>query len=270
MRSTAWIVALGLFLPSAALAQQPSSPHSDPAAEQAESIASRAFEVYGKGDYAAALALYQQVLKITPAAAIYFNVGNIFDKKLGDPKQAIEYYRKCVAAPDVTAELSLKASARIEALRQDLAQKQAATPEVSAKPEKSAKAEDVVAPPPPADPSKMFKIGGGVALGVGAVALGVGLGFGADALTKVNRAKEVCEGARCTTQAGVDDMAGAGSSATASTALVLVGAVSAAVGVTLFVFAARKAPREPAKAGLRLSPIAGPSQAGLTLSGSFF
>src|SRR3954470_24579926 len=116
--------------PAAALAQQPAppAPESTEAQTPAEAVAARAFEAYKKGDYPSALSLYQAAIQVTPAAALYFNVANIYDKKLPDPQKAIEFYRKCVSATDVNPDLSLKATARIQALSQELAQKQAATP----------------------------------------------------------------------------------------------------------------------------------------------
>jgi hypothetical protein len=221
--------------------------------QEAEGLASKAFEAYSKADYTTALTLYQQALLAAPAAAIYFNIANIYDKKLPDATLAVEFYRKCVAAPDATPDLTIKATARIQALQQ------AAAPKGPVKPE---------APPVDEDPGRGLRIGGGVALGLGAVGLGAGFTFGAIAKSKADSAKKVCNAGTCSTQQGVDDMRSASSAANVSTALVVVGAAAAVTGTVLLIVAPRSGAR-PA-AALTISPSFGPTQVGLTLSGAFF
>src|SRR5262249_21344515 len=151
--------------------------------------AARAFEAYKKGDYSAALSLYQAAIQITPAAALYFNVANIYDKKVPDPQLAIEFYRKCVSASDATPELTLKATARIQALTQELAQKQAAAP-----PQPPPKTEAPAAPTPPADPGRPLRVAGLSVGAIGLATLAVGLGLGLDAKLKLDSARQVCNG----------------------------------------------------------------------------
>jgi tetratricopeptide (TPR) repeat protein len=280
---TALLLAIGVLTPAAANAQAPAAsaspgapapPAASPAAPaapaaaarpspevqaQAEAISAKAFDAYGKGDYAGALALYQQALQLAPAAALYFNVANIYDKKLPDPHLAIDFYRKCVSASDTTPELTLKATARIQALSQDLAPKTAA-PKTAAPPKDEAAAGE--------DPGRSFRIAGGVILGVGAVGLGVGIGFGVDAKAKLDTANKSCTGAVCMNQAGVDAMNGANGSATASTAMFVTGGVLAATGIVLLAVAPSRKPAAAAT-GFRVAPALAPGHAGVALLGSF-
>jgi tetratricopeptide (TPR) repeat protein len=276
---TALLVAIGVLTPAAANAQAPAAsaspgapapPAASPAAPaapaaarpspevqaQAEAISAKAFDAYGKGDFAGALALYQQALQLAPAAALYFNVANIYDKKLPDPHLAIDFYRKCVSASDTTPELTLKATARIQALSQDLTPKTAPPPK------------DKEEPAPGEDPGRSFRIAGGVILGVGAVGLGVGIGFGVDAKAKLDTANKSCTGAVCMNQAGVDAMNGANGSATASTAMFVTGGVLAATGIVLLAIAPSRKPATAAT-GLRVAPALAPGRAGVALLGSF-
>jgi tetratricopeptide (TPR) repeat protein len=259
---TALLVAIGVLTPAAANAQAPAaSPAAPPApatpaaARPSPEVQAQAEAISAKGDYAGALALYQQALQLAPAAALYFNVANIYDKKLPDPHLAIDFYRKCVSAADTTPELTLKATARIQALSQDLAPKTAAPPKLEE-------------PAPGEDPGRSFRIAGGVILGVGAVGLGIGIGFGVDAKAKLDTANKSCTGAVCTDQAGVDAMNGANGSATASTAMFVTGGVLAATGIILLAVAPSRKPAAAAT-GLRVAPALAPGRAGVALLGSF-
>lgn len=268
LRSTALTAALGLLAPSAAFAEQPSGQDTAERQSEAETLARRAFDAYSKSDYTSALSLYQQALQIAPAAAIYFNIASIYDKKLPDPELAIEFYRKCLTAPDASPDLALKASARIQVLNQEVAQKRSgATGQSPTKPETPTTQPDQT----PAEPGRALRITGVVLGGLGIAAVGVGVGFGIDAKVKLDRARKVCTGATCKTQAGVNDMAAAGSSATGATVLWIAGGVAIGTGIALYILAPRKP--EPTSAfirGVRLDPVVSPSQAGLSLSGAFF
>ena len=251
------VAALACAAPSVALAQAP-APGSEKQAE-AEALASKAFEAYSKADYATALTFYQQALRLAPAAAIYFNIANIYDKKLPDPPTAIDFYRKVIGASDATPDLTLKAAARIQALQQEKA------PAAAPKPAE--------APPADDDAGKGMKVAGGVTLGLGAVGLGLGIGFGLAAKGKLDSAKTVCDtaggGTVCKTQQGIDDMKSASSAATVSTATFIAGGVLAATGIVLLIVAPKSAAKA-ATTGFSITPVVGPSQAGLGLSGVFF
>jgi tetratricopeptide (TPR) repeat protein len=268
LKSTALAVALGVLAPSAAFAEQPQSGQdAGDKQNEAEALAKRAFDAYSKGDYTAALSLYQQALQISPAAALYFNIARIYDQKLPDPELAIEFYRKCLTAPDASPDLALKASARIQALNQELAQKRGG----SAPPSSGKEETPSTSPSEPPDPGKPLRITGIVVGSIGIAAVGAGAGFGIYAKTKLDTARESCKGATCTTQAGVDAMHSAWSSAKVATVLFIAGGASVGIGVGLYLLAPKK--REPTSAmftGLRLDPVLGPSQAGVNLSGTFF
>lgn len=273
MRCTSLAVALGVLAPGAALAEQPSTSAQDTPERQsrAETLASRAFDAYEKGNYSGALSLYRQAVELAPAAAIYFNIARIYDKKLPDPQQALEFYRKCANAPDASSDLVAKSTARARELSEALQQEQ--TEETPPKP--SNDAQDEGAKPPPADtespPGDRLRTVGLIAGGVGIVTVGVGLGFGLKAKLNLDSAKDNCDGRNCRNQAGFDDMKAASSAATVATIACIAGGVVAAAGAGLYLFAPKGADvTSSSTAGVRLSPVIGPSQAGLSLSGVFF
>jgi serine/threonine-protein kinase len=278
VRSTALIAALVALAPGAALAQQASlsGPEAADASSQAEALAARGFEAYKKGDYTTALSMYAQVLQVAPTAAIYFNIASIYDKKLPDRQLALEFYRKTINAADTTPDLTVKATARIQALNQEQPgepaskkEEQAASSEETR--EGKEKQKEAPAEPPLAQdrPGQGLRIAGLLVGGAGIVAVGVGLGFGADAMSKLDSANEICDGPRCATQQGADDMTTAGSSAGVATALCIAGGAAIGAGVVLYLIAPSK-PAATEVGGLRLAPVVGPSQAEIHLSGTFF
>ncbi|MBX3158766.1 MAG: tetratricopeptide repeat protein [Deltaproteobacteria bacterium] len=100
----------------------------------------------------------------------------------------------------------------------------------------------VVAKPVPASRRKLY---GGIALGVGAVALGFGAYAGLDASSKWDDAKAVCGGSTtCASTADAEAAnaiaAEARSSGNLATAFVAIGAVAVATGVVLWVTAPRR------------------------------
>lgn len=280
VRTRALAVALALLAPRAALgdppppapraegaAKAPDAPqHADVidgggASRDAEAIAKRAFEAYSRGDYKTAVALYDQAIKLAPAAALYFNIASIYDKKLASPEQAVTYYRKCIGSPDTTTDLTLKSIARIQLLSQRQSDAAPPPPQVKAAP-----------PPVPTEaPGHGQRVAGVVTGAVGLAVLGAGLGFGLNAKLKLDEARQGCDGKECFTQAGLDAMGAAWTSATVATALSAAGGVALGVGIGLYVFAPRHAeiPKGP-RAALRLTPIISPTRAGFTLSGAFF
>lgn len=230
------------------------------ASRDAEAIAKRAFEAYNRGDYKTAVALYDQALKLAPAAALYFNIASIYDKKLASPEQAITYYRKCLASPDTNADLTLKSIARIQLLSQRPSDA-VPPPQVKAAP----------LPVPTEAPGHGMRVAGVVTGVIGLAVLGAGLGFGLNAKLKLDDARKDCDGKQCFTQAGFDAMGAASTSATFATALSSAGGVALGVGIGLYVFAPRRAEvLKGPRAALRLTPILSPTGAGFTLSGAFF
>ena len=118
---------------------------------------------------------------------------------------------------------------------------------------------------PPAKSKR--KLYGVVAMSVGGAALVTGVVFGAMASSKWSKAKDVCGGTTCTTQADLkkaNDLADdARGKAKLSTIFVVVGTVSAATGVVLFVTAPKS------ESATRISAYPTESGGGLSVSGSF-
>lgn len=255
---------VSLVVPTLAQAQQPGvTAVPSEKQKQAEATASKAFEAYQKGDFTNALTLYLQAQQVVPTAAILYNIATIYDKKLPDPQLAIDFYRKYISASDADPELSVKATARIQALNMEIQQK-------GTKPSEPAKPAEPPKPVPAKEEgSSTSKTVGWVMGGVGIVGLGLGLGFGASASSKLSTAKETCNGNKCTSQAGVDAMKSASGAATASTVFVIVGGVLTAAGITL-VLTAPSSSEKPPVAQVRIGPSVDPTTAGVAMSGWFF
>jgi hypothetical protein len=109
--------------------------------------------------------------------------------------------------------------------------------------------------------------------GAGIVSLAIGTVFGIEAVSKSNDAKAQCH--PCTTQAPVDEMHDAKSSALIADVTLGAGIVAAGVGLYLLLSAPSDAPppseepAAPATGRLRVTPLFGRSTAGLSLQGSF-
>lgn len=268
-KNTPFILSLVLLSPAAALAEDPAPSTTQAEASgtgDAETLAARAYEAYSAGNYAEALALYQQALQFAPAAALYFNVANIYDKKLIDPHLAIEFYRKSISATDTTPELTLKATARIQALQQDLTAKPAPTTPLEPKASEPDKKSSIVQ----ADPGKGYKTAGGVIVGLGALTVGTGLVVGLVAKNHLDTARaDGCKDSKCPTQSGVDAMHAAESTASVSTGLFIGGLIASAVGTAIIVAAPSKKESANAAFTVRITPFADLSRAGIGATGTF-
>jgi hypothetical protein len=301
-RSATWVVGLvllaGLLTPGRAHAERPPDETDQVAAEEraaeSEKLAAQGFEAYKAGEYEAAIQFYNQASEAHPAAALYFNVARIYETKLSVPDKALEYYRKALEAPDVTEALEEKSIARIRVLTALRAQpkppeEQAPPPEPAEPPERE---------PPPAEretraptPDVQATSGGstqktiGYVVGItGLVAAGAGLGLGGWALVQRDKARETCDGNRCTDQGGVDSMNTANDLATASTITVAAGGALLAVGIGMVLFAPEGKPADQDSATpvhqrsrratgrrslqLALTPTSGGAE--LRLAGAFF
>src|SRR5215475_8175709 len=71
----------------------------------AEELAQQAFDAYSKGEFGTAISTYQKAYQTSPIGAILFNIANIFDKKLDDKNQALDYYLRYLHAADTEPEL---------------------------------------------------------------------------------------------------------------------------------------------------------------------
>lgn len=260
---------------------------------ESEQLALKGFEAYKAGEYETAIELYNQASAAHPAAALYFNVARIYDTKLSQPEKALVYYRKALAAPDVTETLVDKSLARVRVLTALLAESQesdepAETPENTPKTDEQRPAEDKHqaqrgAPTEP-DERPISKRSTqktiGYAVGItGLVAAGAGLGLGGFALLERDKARETCDGNQCTTKGGVDSMNAAYDFATASTITMAAGGALAVVGFGMVLFAPRAEPAgqdssrvtEPTgRAPVQLAIVPTAGGAGLQVAGAFF
>ena len=66
--------------------------------------------------YTDAIQLYLEANTIQPDAAFLYNVAFIYDRDLGDVRNAKIYYRKCIATPDADPFLVKRSRARLKAL----------------------------------------------------------------------------------------------------------------------------------------------------------
>ncbi len=286
-----------LLAPSRAHAEEPSDSNKQGDARErvaeSEQLAVKGFEAYKAGEYETAIEFYNQASAAHPAAALYFNVARIYDTKLSQPQKALEYYRKALAAPDVTETLVDKSLARVRVLTALLAPSQesderAETPEQKPKAEQPERAENERQPRTDApngrdgrateERSTQKTIGYAVGI-TGLVAVGAGLGLGGFALLERNKARETCDGSPCTTQGGVDSMNTAYDLATASTVTIAAGGALAAVGFGMVLFAPRSQPADQDSATateptgrtpVQLAIVPTSGGAGLRVAGAFF
>jgi hypothetical protein len=89
-----------------------------------------------------------------------------------------------------------------------------------------------------------------VAGGVGVVGVALGTAFGLASKSKHNQSNHYCSGSTCWDQRGVDDSHAAQSDGNISTALMIVGAVGLAAGVTLWFSAPNRSDAPAAQVGL--------------------
>jgi hypothetical protein len=138
---------------------------------------------------------------------------------------------------------------------------------VAPAPGPSATAAETPQPTPSSGSGK--KTLGFVVGGIGLVAVGVGSYFGITAISKSSDAKSLCpSGTPCTNQDAVTENADAKTAATIATVAIGVGIVGLAVGAYL-VLTAPSSSAPSTSTALRVSPIVGPRQTGVSLSASF-
>jgi hypothetical protein len=122
--------------------------------------------------------------------------------------------------------------------------------------------------PPQSDGSAQRTIGVVVA-GVGVVGVGIGALFGFRAIAKNSDAKEVCDGASCSDQKGVDLTDDAKSAATISNVAFGAGLACLAGGIILYVTAPSGKEKATARRRLHVSPLAARRYGGLSFGGTF-
>jgi serine/threonine-protein kinase len=225
--------------------------------EQAQQLGDQAFQAYGKGDYPKAIELYLSSYKLAPTAEVLFNVASIYDKKLGEAKVAVEFYRRHNAAPDAKPDLVAKATVRIAALNAPPGDDAKSGPSVVRSPSADA----------PTDPGKGWRIAGLVTGGVGVVGLGVGVLTGALAKGKHSDATAAgCAGDTCPDAASQGVEKDAAGLANISTVTFIVGGALLVSGAAMYFMA----PKRPTATALRMTPSVDLRGGGVAITGTFF
>jgi tetratricopeptide (TPR) repeat protein len=268
------VLALGLGIAARADAQG-APQHRDIAL--AESYAERAFGAYERGEYAEAVALYQQAYEAAPSADALYNIARIYDIGLRDRPLAINYYRRYLSDPGANPERIGRASQRLTQLREAEASELAATPPPPAStPAATAPPPSPVATPrgPSSSPSEpgrsALRVAGVVTGTVGLLGAGVGTAFGLSVLADAETVNTYCEGNRCSSQRGVEIARAASRKALVATLGVSVGAGLMVTGVALWLLDPGGSREPEPVTRLRLTPIAGRSTLGMELSGAWY
>lgn len=243
--------------PAVAHAQSPATPAADE--QNAQALSDQAYEAYEKGDFSKAIAQYLESYKLVPTAEILYNVASIYDKKLSDPKLAIEYYRRHNAATDAKAELVGKATSRIAALQAQIDNPNGSKSDLKSLPESSGKSETSSSSP--------LKTIGLVTTTIGVVGLGVGVVTGLLASGKHSDAEDAgCSGSTCPTEAARDKEKSAGDMATVSTITFIAGGALVVGGLVMFL----AAPKEHSTSrAFRVAPQVDMHGGGLSVLGRF-
>jgi tetratricopeptide (TPR) repeat protein len=121
----------------------------------------------------------------------------------------------------------------------------------------------------PVDGRSGLRVAGLVTGVIGAASLGVGIGFGISAKSHAKTATDICDGNRCPSQEGVDAAETADQHATIATIGASAGAALLVMG-TVFWFSGTSdadPSDERAASGVRVAPVAGPSELGMALLG---
>jgi hypothetical protein len=244
------------------------SPSTDSTPQQrAEAAAQKAYEAYSHGDYREALTLYDESYRTYPTPEVLFNIANIYDRKIGDEKLAIEFYSRHNQSPDATPDLVARAQARIKALesaeQSRRADARAPLPSTAPVRDKSARGKG--------DAGGAFR-GAGVLTGsLGIVGVGIGAGFGLSASSLHAKAQDNgCSGKHCATQTGVDEEHSAWRAATVSTIAFVAGGILFTGGLMLVLLAPSSAESTAPVQSVRIEPVVGSGAAGLALTGVLF
>jgi tetratricopeptide (TPR) repeat protein len=245
-----------------------------PDVAQAELSAARAYDAFQRGDYASAVALYQQALDAAPSADALFNIARVYDLGLRDRPLAITFYRRYVSDPGATPERIKRANERLTELRE------AEAAELSTRPAAPQAMQPAAAGAPAAAPASAplgqdsgndwsgLKIAALASGAAGAVLLSVGAGFGISLLSTAERANRECDGNDCSSQRGVDAARAAARDARwANWGLGVGGGLLA--GATLMWLLDPGAEQAAPPASMKLSPIAGAGELGVALAGSW-
>jgi hypothetical protein len=238
---------------------------------RAEAFATEAYDAYARKDYAAAVALYLKALDASPSADIVYNLARIYDTKLKDRKQAIEFYRRYTQDTGAEPSRLRVANQRLQELRE----LESAATEPPAKHTMAGAAGAAhtelpapkAAPPPAASKGGMtgVQLAGLITGAAGVAGLGVGIGFGIAAWSSSDVVHEMCDGNSCSTQEGVDAAHDASRYASVSTVAFIAGGALTVLGVTLLIAGA---PADTERS-VNLIPALGRGSLGAVARGTF-
>lgn len=245
-----WKVRGVVLLAMAGVAALPATARAQPAsvdAKLAEALAQQAFDAHARGDFTAAVALYKRAYQVSPSGRILFNIANIYDKKLGDKNQALDYYQQYIHCGDTEPDLVKRASERVAIIRAEL--EVVPLPQADAGPAPPSAAPPGTAQPltsprvaaSPSSPRRPVAAHGArlrwVGLATAAIGLGgLGLGgaYGLIARSKNDQAAAMCDGSVCPDPRGVTLTDEAHRAARVSTVSFIAGGVLAAGSIGLF------------------------------------
>lgn len=239
----------------------------------AERRAAEAFEAYSRAEYANAVALYLQAYAASASAPILYNIARIYDVRLGNRAQAIEYYRRYVSSADARADLVETTRRRLAQLEEEEASPAAGTgPSTgAAAPQAKRPAEPSappVVPPPPRQGGWSTERWVGVVLGTaGLVGVGIGSAFGLAARSNANTAHQLCNGNVCSTQAGVDAARAGSRDATLSDIGFGVGGALLATGTILYFMGGDRSPDRAGERNLQVQARASASDWAVQVAG---
>jgi tetratricopeptide (TPR) repeat protein len=275
-----WKVRGVVIMAMAGMAALSAMAHAQPAgadAKLAEALAQQAFDAYVKGDSVSALALYKRAYQASSAGTILFNIANIYDKKLGDKQQALDYYQQYLRSGDTDPDVVKRATERIEILRAELEAAQQAqgearptrstAPSGTASPAAAPRVAIAPSPPPPplAERGAGWRWAGLATAAVGLGGVGLGGVYGLIAKSKNDRAEAMCDGRVCPDWGGVALTEEARRAARVSTVGFVAGGVLVAGGIGIFLYAPRKQGARVDRASIRIAPGLG----GLAVSGTW-
>jgi len=265
-------LALIVSVPSLVRAQTPAVGDAPDQVLEAEQLAARAFEAYGKKEYTAAIELYEEAYEAAPNADALYNIARIYDLGLRDSALAIAAYQRFLREPTATPERSQRARERSTELKK-------AAPAALASP---ASAANRVSAPSAAGPAPAESIGAQapsawselrvaalVSAAAGVTSVGIGFGMGLTVLSDADIANASCVHNVCSTQRGVDAAKSAATHATLATAGVSIGAALIVTGAALWLLDERHSPEHEAPSRLRVLPVADASTLGMELGGAW-
>jgi hypothetical protein len=202
----------------------------DQSSLRAEKLATDAEALVARGAYSEAVELYLQASQAAPAAVLAFDIAWIYDQHLRAPKLALDYYKKCLASPDVEPNIAHIATTRVAAIESSMSSSSA-----RAGAEQPPAAPSMIPPTSSAwSPMKTWALAAG---GVGVVAIGIGATFGVIAKAKDDDANQYCTGDVCSDSRALTLTDEATSAARVADVAFITGAIFLAGGVALWLLA---------------------------------